>query len=375
LLCESYIRKVKIYTIINSTLLIKKDIKEPDMKTFFRKMPIILSVIVILTCDYSMADEVFLKNGDRISGKVLNMKDNKLFIETSYSGEIGIIWNEIISLRADDEISVLLNDDTMINGSTREAENGVMRLGTGKIAEKMSFSLADVKAINPEPPAEEPAVKMKTRLNLGITSSRGNTEKDTQHFDGEFIARTEKNRYTIGGEVNRSEDSGNRTEDNSLVYFKYDHFVSEKWFYYSNTLFEKDKFKDLKLRSVSGLGSGYQVFETPVTNLSLEAGINYNNDDYETALDESYSSGRWSINYDRYFYDKAFQLFHFHEGFVSIEDTDDIFIKSRTGIRIPLFKNINASFQYNVDWDKTPSPGREETDRTFIFSLGYQIEQ
>ncbi|MFC1494746.1 YdiY family protein [Thermodesulfobacteriota bacterium] len=344
------------------------------MKIFFRRLLIILPVIALLTCDYSMADEVFLKNGDRISGKVLNMKDSKLIIETSYSGEINIIWNEIVGLRADKEISVLLNDDTFINGSTREAENGVMRLSTGKIAEKMSFALADVKAINPEPPAQEPAVKIKSRLNLGITSSRGNTEKDTQHFGGEFVARTDKNRYTAGGELNKSEDSGNRTENNSLAYLKYDHFLSEKWFLYSNAQFEKDEFKELDLRSLIGIGSGYQFIESPITNLSLETGLNYVNEDYETALDKSYSSGRWSINYDRYFYDKAFQLFHFHESFVSIEDTDDIFIKSRTGIRIPLFKNINATLQYNHDWDKSPPLGREKNDRTLMFTLGYQFE-
>ena len=74
------------------------------------------------------------------------------------------------------------------------------------------------------------------------------------------------------------------------------------------------------------------------------------------------------------FYDKAFQLFHFHEGFVSLEDSDDLFVKSRTGVRIPLFKNINATIQYNVDWEKNPSPGRKKTDKELMFTLGYLFE-
>lgn len=344
------------------------------MKTFFQRLFIIFPVILLFICNFSWADEIFLKNGDRISGKILNMKDSKLFISTSYSGEISITWQEVLSLKTDEEISVLLNDDTLIYGNTQGTENGVMRLSTSKIAERVSFSLVDVKAINPDPPVEEPAVKMKARLNYGITSTRGNTEKDTQHFDGEFVARTDINRYTAGGELNKSEDRGNRTENNSLAYLKYDHFLSKKWFLYGNAQFEKDKFKDLKLRSLAGIGSGYQFLETPHTNLSLEAGINYVNEDYETTLDESYSSSRWSINYDRYFLGKAFQLFHFHEGFVSIEDTDDLFIKSRTGIRIPMFKSINATLQYNLDWDKSPPAGREKSDKTLMFTLGYQFE-
>jgi putative salt-induced outer membrane protein YdiY len=210
--------------------------------------------------------------------------------------------------------------------------------------------------------------------NIGMTFTSGNTEKDTTHFDGEFSARTEKNRYTAGGQLNRSEDNGIKTESNSLGYLKYDHFLSEKWFAYANSLFEKDRFKDLNLRSALGVGIGHQFFETAETNLSLESGLNYVSDDYIVAPDESYSSGRWAINYDKYFFSKAFQFFHFHEGFVSLEDSEDMFIKSRTGIRVPIYKRLNASLQYNLDWEKSPSPGREKTDKVLMFTLGYMFE-
>ena len=341
------------------------------MKVFSRCFIISLLLVNILNLTCLMADEVNTKNGDRISGEILDMKDGKLTIKTSYAGEIGVKWSEIASIKTDKEISVLLSDDTLINGNPKDFEQDKMILVTGKVIEPVSFSMADVKSINPP---KEPPVKIKARANVGITQTRGNTEKDSTHFDGEFSARTEKNRYTAGGELNRTKDSGSDTESNSVGYLKYDHFISEKWFAYSNALFEKDKFKDLSLRSVLGIGSGYQFFETPITNLSLETGLNYVSEDYIAAPDNSFTSGRWSISYDRYFYNKAFQLFHFHEGFISLEDTEDMFIKSRTGIRIPLLKHLNATLQYNLDWDKSPSPGREKTDRSMMFTLGYQFE-
>lgn len=341
------------------------------MNTFCKHFIVSMFIINIFSACCLMADEVYMKNGDRISGEILNMKDNKLTIKTSYAGEIGVEWSEIVDMKTDKEISVLLSDDTLINGNPQGFEQGKMRLSTSKIAETISFSMTDVKSINPP---KGPAVKIKARVNIGITNTSGNTEKDTTHFDGEFSARTEKNRYTAGGEYNRTEDSGTKTESNSLAYLKYDHFLSKKWFAYSNALFEKDKFKDLTLRSVLGIGTGYQFYETEITNLSLETGINHVSEDYDIAPDESYSSGRWAISYDRYFYDKAFQLFHFHEGFISLEDSDDMFIKSRTGVRVPLFNHFNASLQYNLDWEKSPSPGREKTDTALMFTLGYLFE-
>ena len=330
-----------------------------------------LFFIAIFYISPLMADEIHLKNGDRISGSLLNMKDNKLTIKTSYAGDIVIDWSQVDNIKTDQKLSVLLNDNTLINGSTRESEQGKMRLSTDNIVDTMSFPMADVKSINAP---KKPSVKINTRVNIGVTVTSGNTDRSSTHFDGEFSARTAKNKYTAGVESDSSKENGVKTESNSSGYIKYDHFLSEKWFASSNALFEKDSFKDLNLRSTLGIGAGYQFFETPVTNLSIESGINYVDEDYITGADTSFSAGRWAVNYNRYFYNKAFQLFHFHEGYISLQDTNDMFIRSRTGIRVPLFAHINASLQYNLDWDKSPAPGRKKTDGMLMFTLGYQFE-
>jgi hypothetical protein len=54
--------------------------------------------LAILFMNFSsvMADEVQLKNGDRISGQVVIMEDDKLIFKTPYAGEITIIWKEVL---------------------------------------------------------------------------------------------------------------------------------------------------------------------------------------------------------------------------------------------------------------------------------------
>jgi putative salt-induced outer membrane protein YdiY len=341
------------------------------MKAFYKCLIISIIIINIFCFKSLMADEVHLKNGDRLSGEVISMKDGKLTIKTSYAGEIDVNWAEISNIKTDKEISVLLSDGTLLKGSPEGFEQDRMILGTSKFAEPVSFTIADVKSINPP---KEPAVKIKAITNVGITRTSGNTEKNVTHFEGEFSARTEKNRYTAYGELNKTDDTGVNTEDNSLAYVKYDHFLSKKWYANSNAQFEKDVFRDLNLRSTLGIGSGYQFYETEITNLSLEAGINYVDEDYIDAPDLSYTSGRWGLNWNRYFYRKAFQLYHYQDGYISLENSDDMFFKSRTGIRVPLFDRLNASLQYNWDYEKSPAPGREKVDKSLIFTLGYLFE-
>ena len=342
------------------------------MKTLRSGLFIVTLLLNYIGTGYILADEIYLKNGDKISGEVLNMKDNKLSVKTSYAGEIGIKWSEIAGMKTDKEILVVLKNERWITGEIQLIEQGKLKLSGAKIAKSVTISISDVKSINL--PIEE-KLKIKSRANMGISSTRGNTNKDTSHFDGEISARTEYNRYIAGGELNRTESGNIETENNSLGYLKYDHFLSKNWFVYGNARFEKDKLKDLKLRSGYGIGSGYQFFETPITNLYLEAGITYVTEDYVTATDNNYTSGRWAVNYDRYYLDKTFQFFHFHEGYGSLENSDDFFIKSRTGVRIPLFTKIIASMQVNLDWDNNPPPGRKHFDRALMITLGYQFEK
>ena len=338
-----------------------------------KKNLILLLIISVAFLIYrnSLADEVRLKNGDRLTGQVVRMEAGKLILKTSYAGEISMVWQEVASLKTDDSVKVVLKDETALEGNTLSIEDGRMMLDTAKIEMPVSFSLADVKAINPEPIK---TVNITSRTNVNITSERGNTDSDNYYFDGEFVARTKKNRYKIGGELNKEESDGTTTSQNWLAYGNYSHFLSKKWYLYADTLFEHDELKDLDLRSTLGAGAGYQIFESPLLNLSISAGLAKVDENFDVAEDDDYTAGQWSVNYDQYFFKKFVQLFHFSNGFVSLEDTNDWFYRTRTGLRFPVYKGFTATLQYNYDYDHQPSVDAEdEEDTKFIFLLGYEL--
>lgn len=325
--------------------------------------------VSLVFSDQVKADEILLNNGDRITGKIMTMEEGKLTVETSYAGKIIVQWSAVANLKTDEALKVVLSDKTSLQGITEDSEEGKMKLKLGKIVETVSFDLGEVASLNPE---LKPAVKLKGHVNVGLNATSGNSNTESQHADGEFAARTEQNRYTFGAELNRVEDDGEKTVDNSMGYLKYDHFLSPQWFLYSNALFEKDTFKDLNMRTGIGIGAGRQFIESPLMNLFLESGLTYINEDFDQGDDDSYSSGRWSLSFDKYFLDKIVQFFHFHEGLVGLEDTDKLIIRTRTGLRLPFYNSFNFTAQYNYDWEKTPSPGREKSDKMYIFTLGYQ---
>ena len=315
------------------------------------------------------ADQIVMKNGDRLTGQIVKMENVTLVFQTSYAGEIPIQWEQISSIETDSPLHVVLEDDTAAHGVVKSIGGGRLEMQTEALTEPLTFSSDRVTAINP---SREPPVKFNGRVNAGLDVKDGNTETKTYYVDGELEARTEKNRYIFGGEVNQEEESGQETADNWLLHTTYDHFMTRKWFLYGKATFEQDDFQDLNLRTTISAGSGYQFLESDIKNLSGRVGLAYVNEDYTIdGQDDDYTAGLWNVKYDQFFFDKFIQFFHNHEGIVSLEDSEDLLIRARTGLRIPLQKGFNTTFQYNWDWDNSPPPGTERVDERYLFTLGY----
>lgn len=325
--------------------------------------PIILSTLIF---SYNAsADEIRLKNGDVLTGTIVKKETDKLIINTSYAGDISITWSEISSLNSQEPVQVYLADESSLTGVIEKSASGHAKIGNSDI------DLAELTYINPGPEVSGIGVVWSGNINLGGAITQGNTDTSLIRADGEAIARTKQNRFTVGGVVNRAKSSNVDTEYNSRGYVKYDKFLTKKWYLYTNATLENDRFRDINLRSATGVGSGYQIYEQDDLNLAIEGGINYINVDYDVARDESYASGRWALRYDQKPMSGDVQFFHQHEILFGLEKTGNTLIFSKTGLRVPIAKNLNASTQINLDYNSQPVENGEKLDKTLLFSLGY----
>lgn len=330
-------------------------------------------VITLSALQAQAADIVKLANGDQLTGSVVSKLDNVLKLQTDYAGVISIQWAHVVGLESTTAVRLILDDDTRIKGALQPSTEGSVQVSGGEMVQATAIPLHRIVYINPPPELIGEGVKSKGRINAGFNIAEGNTENQRLHLDSEAVIKSLRNRYTLGGIYNRTTDSnGVETEDNATAYAKYDHFIDKKWYLYANTLFARDDLKDLKLRSSLGLGSGYQFFESDALNLSLEAGVNYINEDYSVGEDSEYPSLRWSINYDQLLLGTNLQFFHFHEAYLGLEDTEDALLRSQTGLRMPIWQRLMVTAQFDYDWDNTPAPGKERVDQRYLLNLGYK---
>ena len=346
-------------------------------KMTFAFLIVALAVTLVLTpgllsFDISFADEVFLKNGDRISGKVLRMEQGNLVFKTDYAGEITIKLKQVSTLKSDTGLKVMMKNGSMVESSALSIEKDSMKIGREKSEESSAVPLADIKALYPE---DRPSLRITARASVGFTRESGNSDTNNTRIDGTFIARTEKNRYTLGGELNREKSDGEYTTRNWSAYANYDYFVAQKWFWYARTSFEEDRLADLRLRTTLGTGLGHQFFESDLLNLSLAAGPGYVIENFIEAEDDQFAAATNLINYDQYFFNKSIQLFHNQTGYISLENANNWRVETRQGVRFPLNKGFIATLQYSYDYDHDPSADAEENyDSKFMFLLGYEFK-
>jgi putative salt-induced outer membrane protein YdiY len=326
---------------------------------------LLLFCAVLLVAAPATADEILLTNGDRFTGTVVSMTANTLTVTTPY-GPVKIAWADVANLTITDPILVITTT------GTAPAE---VRIAAGDAAGRVTLDpggpieLAQIVGLA----RPQPAMIIDGGANAGFVNSGGNTEVNSLRLDGDVTIRAGANRYNAAAAVNRAEDRGVQTAENWNLGFNYDRFLTERLFVNGNAIFTNDRFRDLDLRTALGVGVGYQFLNTARARLTANAGLGWVDENFDAGVDDNYTAARESATFDLFLVPDRIQFFHQHDGYVGVTGDDNLFFRMKNGVRLGLFGGLVTTAQVDLDYDQSPSPGRENTDRTFALTFGYRF--
>ncbi len=316
-----------------------------------------LAAALALSAAAAQADTVTLLNGDRLSGKVLHKSGDVLTFETTYAGKIKIRWSEVRMLTTDAPVGVMLEGES-------EPHRIVLAPGSvdpGRIA-----------YLNPLPEESGRGVTYKGRVALAALAVRGNSSNSSLHGEGEFKARAKDYRYGLTAKVDQAKDTGQTVTSNWRASGHYDYFLAPKRFVYGRGFAERDRFRDIKLRTSAGGGYGWQLYDTDRTRFSVRAGVDAVSIKHNDDSSESYPALGWGLHYSHRLWPRKVELFHNQEGFWNLRHTERVTLHTSTGLRIPLSSGMTANAQLDLDWERTPPPGVKAVDTTWLLGLGYE---
>jgi putative salt-induced outer membrane protein YdiY len=330
--------------------------------SFIARLVILLLLVTALP---ALADTVELQNGDRITGTVVRLGGGSLTFKTA-GGDLTIPWNMIRTLTSTAQLEVTIAGrpgKQAITGITTSAPGQLVLTPGGAVA------LTDVTDIEPV----EPPVTINGGASAGFLNSHGNTDVFSLRLDGDVTVKQHKNRYSATAALNRVKDRALDldTAKNWNTALNYDRFLTKKLFINVNTIFTNDEFRDLDLRTAFGVGLGYQIIDTPEFKLTANGGIGWVNENFFVAPDDDYTAAHESATVEYYTLAHRLELFHKHDGYFGSDD--NLFIKTVQGARLTVIKDFITTFELDLDYDGSPSPGRKSTDRTLAFTFGYRF--
>jgi len=331
-----------------------------------RVATLVTAVVVLITfgvAPRAWADEIRLKNGDRVTGKVISLLKGVLKLDTGH-GVLDLPWAEVTAATIDMPIILTVTGQPAETVST-------LSLADGQIVVRPGVTIPAAQVVELARPA--PPLTVTGGANVGFLSTGGNTDVNSLRVDGDLAVRADRNRYRTATVVNHAADRGVETASNYNISGRYDRFFNPRLYATASGLFTHDTFRDLDLRSALGLGAGYQVADTARVRFGVEGGYGYVKEQFGTAPDDSYHAIRENVSLDVFALGKRVTFFHRHDGFFGVTGEDNLLMQTRTGVRSGLGGGMVATLQYDFDYDKSPAPGRTTTDRSVGLTFGYRF--
>ena len=333
-------------------------------------------LLMIFFVNAANADELLMKNGDRLQGTVVSMTLGKLVFKTSYAGTITIDWDKINRLTTEKPLEAYLRDENTLMGKLTVTKDGALILQPADGSPPVPIAMAQVKTLErPKPPADW---KFSGNVSAGASKETGNTNTQKYSLIANATISKLPHEVKLYAEFHKEWSKDKLSKDNGLGSATYKRFLDHKWFVFGNGTAQMDKFKDLNLLGNVGAGPGYQFYRSREMNLSVQIGPGYVYEKYTKNMDflngkdqRTYFAGYWALDFDRWFFNKFFQIFHHDDLLYDIGDSTNWTLRTRTGIRIPMVMKLFASFQFKYDYDNQPADGKKKNDQSWVFGLGW----
>jgi hypothetical protein len=252
-----------------------------------RRMLILTILSLSLLSLPVFADQLSLKNGDRLSGTIVKSDDDgkTLLIKTDLAGDVTVKWDAITAIVSSQPLHIMLSDGQVIVGRVSTTD-GILEIATD--GGTVPAARDAVKAIRDNATQAEIDRLQRPRLrdywsglfDLGLSLTEGNSSTAALTIAGKASRVVPKNKLTLYYTEVYSRDSNESpalTTANAIHAGVRDEFsLNPRVYAFAFTDFDEDALQHLDLRNVIGGGLGYHFINTKKTQFDVFGGGSFN---------------------------------------------------------------------------------------------------
>jgi putative salt-induced outer membrane protein len=254
----------------------------------------VAGLLFLLLAIPALADQVVLKNGDRLTGSITKSDGKSLVIKTDYAGDVTVKFDAIQSITSAGDLHVTLGGKTVVGPVTTSGDDVVVATKTAGPVEAPKASVTMLRS-----PAEQAAYEKSLHpgllegwaggLNLGFAVTRGNSETKNLNIAFNSIRTGFHDKLLLySNSVYATNDvstaSPHTTADSIGGGARYDHDFASHGFGFVNADFFSNSLQELDLRSTLGGGMGLHAIKNASTTLDFLLGVNYTHESYSSYI-------------------------------------------------------------------------------------------
>jgi putative salt-induced outer membrane protein YdiY len=331
-----------------------------------------------------LADEVRLKNGDRITGTIVKADGKTLTIKTDYADIINISADVVAEITSEQTLWFALADGKTVVGKV-ETKGGKYEIETREAA-LVSLEPGKVQEIRSQPVQEEYERLLHpswldlwdTSANLGYNLTTGNIRANTLAFDTNMTRQTNRDKTSLYAAYAVSKNkSGGVTETTANTIrggARYEINLTDRWAAFGFADFEYNEIQLLDLRAVLGGGIGYYFIRNERTQFQVFGGGAYNRENYSTGLRRN--SGELLVGEELNY--KISERVSFQERlqfFPNMSDTGEYRITFDSAVVTRLSKWLTWNLIVSDRYSSNPPPGSKNNDLLLTTSLGVTLDR
>ena len=254
-----------------------------------RKNKFATLIVLLGIAPAAFADQITLKNGDHLTGRVVKSDGKTLMLHTEFAGDVTVKFDAITQITTEEELHITTSDKNTVVGpvTTRDGNIEVATKSSGTV----EVPRGDVALIRND---DEQAAYDKTLhpgllhgwnggVNVGFSLARGNSQTSNLALAINAVHPTLNDKTTIYlTSIETKNDLANPSTVANLITggLRYDHNVNPRLFGFVGADFMSNALQNLDLRGVYGGGVGYHAIKSDATLLDFLAGVNYTHETY-----------------------------------------------------------------------------------------------
>lgn len=236
------------------------------------------------------ADQVMLKNGDRLSGTIVKSDDKTMVLKTDWAGEVNVQWSAVAGISSTQPLHLELKNGHTLAGTVK-TEDSRFEVAAPE-GGRASASRDEIVAIRSD--AEQRSYDRQQHPGLrdfwsglfdtGLNLTRGNSALLAYNLSAKVARTVPRDKLTAyATAVYATDDTippGHTTAHAVLGGARLDYNLTPRFFVFGFADFAFDEFQHLDLRSVLGGGAGLHLIKTKDTTLDVFAGGDYSRESF-----------------------------------------------------------------------------------------------